>query len=69
MSKKIQITITDELEIWCREQAKSLGLSVSGICNIAISQYKEQKEIIVNMPKMLDMLGTAMKMKQMEDKK
>ena len=69
MSCKFQITVNDDVEIWVREQAKNLGLSISGLCNVAISQYKQQNEIMNNMPKMMDMLNTAIKLKQLEDKK
>lgn len=66
---KIQITLNEDVEKYVREQSKYLGLSISGLCNMAIAQYKQQNEMINNMPKMMDLLGTALKMKQLEDKK
>lgn len=64
---KIQITLNEDVEKYVREQSKTLGLSISGLCNIAIAQYKQQNEMINNMPKMLEMMSTAIKMKQLED--
>lgn len=66
---KLQITVNEDVEKYVREQSKHLGLSVSGFCNIALAQYKQQNEMISNMPKMMDMLSTALKLKQLEDKK
>jgi len=69
MSYKIQVIVNDEMEIWVKEQSKRIGLSASAMCNIALAQYKEQKEMMVNMPKMLEMLGTAIKLKENEENK
>jgi len=65
MSYKIQVTVDDSMELWVKEQAKILGLSVSGLCNVALAQYKQQNEIISNMPKMMEMFSQAMKMQDM----
>ena len=69
MSVKIQITMNEDVEQYVRIQSKNLGLSISGLCNVALAQYKQQNEIMNNMPKMMDMLNTAIKLKQLEDKK
>lgn len=66
---KLQITVNDDVEKYVKEQAKNLGLSISGFCNVALSQYKQQNELINNMPKMMDMFNTALRLKQLEDEK
>lgn len=68
MSIKIQITMNEDVEEYVREQSKKLGLSISGFCNVALAQYKQQNEMMNNMPKMIDMFTTALKLKQLEDK-
>lgn len=71
MSYKVQVVVDDDIEIWIKAESKKLGISISALCKLALFQYKDQKEMMGNMPKMMDLLNVAMsqKVKELENKK
>ena len=61
MKKKIQISLDDNIHAWFREQADLYGVSVSGLINIAMAEYRMQKETVGNMPQLMDLMNMAIK--------
>lgn len=60
LSKKIQVTVEESVHEWFKAQANNYGISVSGMVNIAMAEYRQQKEVMGQMPLMMDMLNKAM---------
>lgn len=56
MSHKIQITVDDKLYAWFKEYSSNYGMSFSALTNMAMGDYKMQKEVVGNLPKMMEML-------------
>jgi len=70
MSHKIQITVEDNLYDWFKLQANSYGISFSGLTNMAMSEYKAQKEMMGNIPQMMELFSKAMALNELQgDKK
>ena len=66
MSHRLQITISDDLYEWFKVQAENYGVSFSGLSNMAMTEYKLQKEVIGSMPQMIELFNKAMQMKELE---
>lgn len=66
MSHKIQITVDDKLYDWFKFQSGEYGMSFSALTNMAMSDYKMQKEVVGSLPQMMELLNKAMSLKDIE---
>jgi hypothetical protein len=66
MKKKIQVTVDLDMLAWFKAQAELYGVSVSGLVNISMAEYRMQKETIGNMPQMMDLINFAMEQSKAE---
>lgn len=46
---RMGITVSPELKKWFEDEAESMGLTLSGLVVVAMSQYKNQKEALDRM--------------------
>lgn len=60
--KKITVTVSEELYSWCLEQSELYGMSVPSLFVVAMSQYKDQKDAINQLPVLFQ------KLKELEGK-
>lgn len=63
MKKKIQVTVDLTMLDWYKSQAEIYGVSVSGLVNIAMAEYRMNKEIVNTMPQLSDMMGMVNSLK------
>lgn len=61
MKRKVQVSVELSMLDWYKQQAELYGVSVSGLVNIAMSEYRMQKETIDKMPQFVDLLNFASK--------
>jgi len=66
MKRKIQVTVDLDMLAWFKAQAELYGVSVSGLVNISMAEYRMQKETIGNMPQMMDLINFAMEQSKVE---
>jgi len=64
MKKKIQVTVEISMLDWFKNQAEIYGVSVSGLVNISMAEYRMQKETVGNIPQMIDIMNTASSVKK-----
>lgn len=57
MKKRIGVQLEVEVDKYCEEQAKMLGISKSGFINVAIAQYRQQNMMIEQLPDMMKQLN------------
>lgn len=69
MSHRIQITVDDKLYAWFKDYSDNYGMSFSALTNMAMGDFRMQKEVMGNMPKMMEMLDITMNMKKLEGQK
>ena len=69
MKKKIQVTVDLDMLAWFKAQAELYGVSVSGLVNISMAEYRMQKETIGNLPQMMDLVNFAMEQSKIEASK
>lgn len=62
---RVNITIAPELKIWYETQAKSMGVTVSGLMVVALMQYKQQSEALNTMQGMPALME---ELKKLQDK-
>lgn len=67
MKNRFTFQLDDEMKVWCESQADKLGISVSGLINVALSQYKDQITVLSQMPTMMKMLQQGMNLKTIEN--
>jgi len=53
MKKRLIIQVELDVDAYCQEQAELLGISKSGFINVVISQYRQQNDIMGQLPMML----------------
>lgn len=46
---RVNVYVTEETKKYLQEQSEMLGVSVSGLINVCINNYKQQAEAIVSM--------------------
>lgn len=64
MKKKIQVTVDLTMLDWYKKQAEIYGVSVSGLVNIAMAEYRINKDVVNNMPQIVDMMSNANSLKE-----
>lgn len=57
MKKRVAVQLELEVDKYCEEQAKLLGISKSGFINVAIAQYRQQNIMIEQLPNMVKRLN------------
>ena len=64
MKSRFTFQLDDEIKEWCETQADKLGISISGLINVALSQYKDQTMVLSQMPTMLQMVQQQMNIQE-----
>jgi len=67
MKRKIQITIDENIHEWFKVQADMYGVSVSGLINISMVEYRMQKETVGNMPQLMDLMNLALQAEKLKE--
>jgi hypothetical protein len=63
MSKeKFNISMEPETKEWCKQQAEYLGISLSGMINVAVAQYRQQQESVKTANNMPDLVKTLLEL-------
>lgn len=65
MKKRVVVQIEEETDKYCQQQAEMLGISRSGFINVVIAQYRQQSEMMNQLPFMLKQVE---QMKMLMDK-
>jgi len=56
MKKRLIAQVELETDEYCQKQADKLGISKSGFVNVVISQYRQQNEMLDQLPGMFEQL-------------
>jgi hypothetical protein len=66
MKVRLILTVEESMKEYIKDQASKLGITINGFVNIAISQYKDQRDMIADLPQMLTAFA---KLQEEEDQK
>ena len=56
MKKRIIVQVELETDEYCQKQSKILGISKSGFINVIIAQYRQQNDMLNQLPDMFEQL-------------
>lgn len=65
---RIPLQVEEGTKQWLKEKAEELGITVNGVINIAISQYRDQSNMFSSLDSIKDMLKVMEKLQENKEK-
>lgn len=69
MKKRLNIQIEVEVDDYIQSQADMLGISKNGFINVVIAQYRQQNEVVNQIPTMMEMFQKMQSMAKLKGDK